>query len=257
MTVDLIGIASIYASLTDALSIDAPEGLLTDFPRKTSNDDGLLSVLSRYTDCTFSVFILDFSESVAEEDGLILRSNSEIVPFRSFILNFEDRAEIYLNSNLTEAEISGGTSNDWLRFLVVKEALHVLLRQEFIREDYGHPDTNFRPEDVLQHLEELIAVPFTEVDFENLEHTELLKIEHAAALLSCFLLYPLEDVLRDRSRLLDFHSAEESKQLSSNEILAISRKYLIPSQLVEWLIRWDRLDEFEALVSQEKLGFGR
>lgn len=257
MSVDLVGIASIYVKLIEAIEIDTSTSFKHSFPRRTSVHDGLLAFIEKYTDCKISVFIVDFSQSSKDDNNLVLKTNSDFIPIRSFILNFEDRAEIYLNSNIKSDELSGGSSNAWLRFLVVKEALHVLLRQEFFRSDAGHTDIELNPEVILRHLEELISVPLTSVDFENLNHSNMLKTEQAAALLSCLLLYPLDRVLVDRKQLRLDTGEDLKDHLAEKHIASISGKYLIPEELVAWVLQWERLDEFEALVLQERMGFGR
>jgi hypothetical protein len=236
---------SFFVEFERAITLEAPPGVMETFPRDTK---GLLKLFEGYSNCKFELFQLDFSEGLptyashqATNGGL--PSNYGPHQLASMILNFGNRAEILINSMLK-------ANGDYLvnfchrRFYIIKEAFHVILRDEFIRKGLGHPDTA-TPEKLQSLIESLVYLPFSIIDISDPEYPDSERVEHAAELLSLMILYPLDRIARDRNEFreqLGVASFEDMTIMMANTF-AYADTAKIPQRYIDLAFRWHKFDE--------------
>ena len=261
MTLDFRTLVSFFAEFERQIEQDAPPGLMSTYPRDTSIERGLGRLFSGYSNCTFRVFKHDFTDGLARKIDLKNVQNVGITHYiqpaelGSLILNFDTYAEIYIN----DAQNGSGTNilNDcYRRFLFLKEVFHVVLRDEFMRHNLLHPDTQ-NPELLVTLLEELIYLPFSIIDFDNPEYSDAMKVEHAAELFAALFLYPLDRIAADRQNFLvglNVPSMEHPIARTSST-LPYAKTQMMPRRYVDLLFRWKRFDELNALHRQLRRGY--
>jgi len=222
------------------------------FPRNVSIDGGLGALYSGYSNCSFETFEVDFSEGLTAKIDLLSARNESISQYvqpaevGSLVLNFDKRAEILINS------AKNGAGNPILnrcyrRFLFLKEVMHVVLRDEFMRRGVDHPDTD-SPELLVTLLERLIYLPFSIIDFDNAAYTDAVKVEHAAELFAALSMYPLDRVNVDRRDFLQNVGVSNMSDPLAIVIttLPYAESYRIPRRYVDLLFRWERFEELYA-----------
>ena len=262
MSLDFRTLISFYAEFERQIAQDAQPGLFETFPRNTSHKNGLTKLFSGYSNCEIEVFELDFTEGLGPAIDLANASNESVSNYitaaelGSFVLNFDTRAEIYVNDADNHRVGVKVLNPCHRRFLLLKEVYHVVLRDEFMRHKVAHPDTS-SPELLVSLLEELIFLPFSIIDFDNPDYSDAIKVEHAAELFAALSMYPLDHVAVDRKEFLEkigkSSMTDTLAQISST--LLYAEKYKLPRRYVDLLFRWKRFDEMHALYRQYRKGY--
>ena len=267
MSLDLTTLVRFFAEFEHQVQLEAPPGLMSSFPRNTSVEKGLICQYSGYANCTFRIFQRDFTLGLAEKIDFKSAGNEGISEYvqpaelGSFILNFDERAEIYINDALkpgTDPKDPKKVLNDcYRRFLIMKEVFHVILRDEFARHKIAHPDTR-NPELLVTLLEELIYLPFSLIDFDNPEYTDAIKVEHAAELFAALSLYPLDMVAADRAAFIEKLGVDSMDHpvARTSSTLSYAKKHMLPRRYVDLMFRWKRFDQLYALYKQVTKGYG-
>lgn len=240
----------------------AVPGLLTDFPRLTNHKTGLAKLYSGYSNCTLEVFEQDFTLGLPETVILKDADNASISRYitpeelGSFVLNFDTRAEIFINSAKRNGSDEPILNRCYRRFLLMKELFHIVLRDEFLRHKVDHPDTN-SPELLISLLERLIYLPFSVLDFDNPEYQDATKVEHAAELFATLSMYPMERVAADRKEFLESIGADtmEDGIAKASSSFHYANQYRVPRRYVDLLFRWDRFDELYSNYRQFSQGY--
>lgn len=258
MSLDLRTLISFFAEFEHQVSLEAAPGLLDSYPRNTSHKDGLAKLYAGYSECSLEVFQKDFTTGLAEKIEVTSAANDSISHYvapaelGSFILNFDDRAEVFVN----DAHRNGNPDDKILnpcyrRFLLMKEVFHVVLRDEFMRHKIDHPDTD-APELLVTLLEDLIYLRFSIIDFDNPRYRDAIKVEHAAELFAALSLYPLDHVASDRKEFLDNLGVQRMDDAVAvvSSTLEYAEKYKLPRRYVDLLFRWERFDELYSLYRQ-------
>ncbi len=227
----------------------APPGVLETIPRDPFE---MLRVFHLHSGCEFSAVELDFSR------GLRNISNSQSSGVWSFVLNYEKIAFIIVNDEKKE-DGSPLLNHCNRRFFLVKEAIHVILRDKFNsreREDFAINEQDTETHVKLAKLfDEILFRPFSIYDFDNQNYSLALKIENFAELFALFLLYPLEDIAKDRKKFLDnlYYSKIGQQGIISASTMPFATKYLVPDRYVHLIFRWNIFDEMFDLYKQNKI----
>lgn len=242
MRFSLRDIVSFFVDFERALSMDAPPGVMEATPRDVEK---LLLLFKGYSNCEFKPLGLDFSEGLPHPRGGAAPSNIRPYQVGSLIFNFGSHAEIFVN---TMKNNDGYVIVNYChrRFFTIKEAFHVILRDEFMRSGVGHPDTS-SPEQLQTLIETMIYLPFSIVDFDDvdLKYPEAERIEHAAELLAIMMLYPLDRIAKDRQDFIKLVGAtsfeDDTIKLANTFVYADTFK--VPQRYVDLLFRWQKFDE--------------
>lgn len=264
MSLDLKTLVSFFAEFEKQIASKAPNGLLEQYPRNTSVERGLVRVYSDHAGCDFKIYKRDFTEGLAGKIELKSGSNEGISEYvqpaelGSFILNFGDRAEIFINDAVKPGADPADKNpprvlNDcYRRFLVMKEVFHVVLRNEFARHgELAHPDTK-APEMLVTLIEKLIYLPFSVIDFDNPDYNDGIKVEHAAELFATLSLYPLGKVSVDRAAFIEKIGVESMSDpvARMTSTLGFAKTHMLPRRYVDLMFRWSQFDEFYDLYRQ-------
>jgi hypothetical protein len=261
MSLDLRTLVSFFAEFERSMEQIAPPGLMVTYPRDIGVEAGLGKLYSNYSNCKFEVFEGDFSAGLRPGIDLGSAQNESITHYvqpaeiGSLVINFDSRAEVIINSAKNGAGLPI-LNRCYRRFLFLKEVLHVVLRDEFARKKVVHPDTG-NPELLVTLLEQLIYLPFSIIDFDNPEYTDVIKVEHAAELFSALSLYPLEHVNADRKEFLQKLGVDsmEHPLAITTSTLPYAEKYKMPRRYVDLLFRWGRFDELYATYRLFRAGY--
>lgn len=263
MSLDLRTLISFFTEFEHQVALEAPPGLLAEFPRNTSHKDGLAKLYAGYSECELEVFQKDFTTGLDGQITMTSEANDSITRYvapaelGSFILNFDKRAEIFINDANKNGSVDKKILNPcYRRFLLMKEVFHVVLRDEFLRHEIDHPDTD-EPEFLVTLLEELIYLRFSVLDFDNPRYKDAIKVEHAAELFATLSLYPLDDVAHDRKEFLESVGTDKMTNAVAvvSSTLEYAEKYMLPRRYVDLLFRWERFDELYALYRQLRKGY--
>ncbi len=266
MSLDFRTLVSFFAEFERQINLESPPGLMDTYPRNTSIESGLVGLYSGYANCKFKILQQDFTDGLAEKIELKSGNNEGISEYvqpaelGSFILNFDERAEIYINDAIKPGSNPKAPekvlNHCYRRFLVMKEVFHVVLRDEFTRHEIVHPDTK-KPEVLVTLLEELIYLPFSVIDFNNPEYTDAIKVEHAAELFAALSLYPLDMVAADRAAFIDSIGVASMNDpiARTSSTLEYAKKHMLPRRYVDLMFRWKRFDELHALYKQVAKGY--
>lgn len=263
MSLDLRTLISFFTDFERQVTLEASPGLLDSYPRNTSHKTGLAKLYAGYSGCELQVFQKDFTTGLDEKIAVTSAANESITHYvapaelGSFILNFDVRAEIFINDANRNGHPEEKVLNTcYRRFLLMKEVFHVVLRDEFLRHEYDHPDTN-APELLVTLLEELIYLRFSVLDFDNPRYKDAIKVEHAAEMFAALALYPLDNVATDRRKFLAgigvADMTDAVARVSSS--LYFAEQYKVPRRYVDLLFRWERFDELYALYRQLRKGY--
>lgn len=261
MGLDLRTLVSFFAEFERSMEQIATPGLMESYPRDIGIETGLAKLYSNYSSCKFHVFEVDFSEGLRPEIDLGSAQNESISQYvqpaeiGSLVINFDSHAEVLINSAKNGAGLPI-LNMCYRRFLFLKEVFHVVLRDEFARQRVIHPDTG-NPELLVTLLEQLIYLPFSIIDFDNPEYTDVVKVEHAAELFSALSLYPLENVNADRKEFLQglgVNSMEHPLAITTST-LPYAEKYKLPRRYVDLLFRWARFEELYATYRLFRAGY--
>lgn len=244
-----------FAEFERAIIQMAPPGALDAKPRDPQT---LLQLFRNYSNCQFQTFEVDFHEGI--ETGPPANERAQIdkpAVIWSLVLNFETRAEIWVNDR---TKLGGAklVNHCHRRFLVLKEAFHVILRDELIRLGLGHPDTG-APERLVTLTEELIYLPFSIIDFDSTDYKDTVKVEHAAELLAFLMLYPFDNLAADRKTFLENAGNGPARFDQPEVILAttldFATEYLVPRRYVDLLFRWQRFEQLYQVYRQLRDGY--
>ena len=95
-------------------------------------------------------------------------------------------------------------------------------------------------------------------NFDDPDYSDDLKIENAAELLAILIMYPLDDIDRDRTAFLkdgahqdDFEDAEVIAAVT----LPYATEYRVPNRYVDVLFRWHKFNEVYLLYCQLRDGY--
>ncbi|MBF0333141.1 MAG: hypothetical protein HQL40_05755 [Alphaproteobacteria bacterium] len=246
MALSLRDLVSFFVEFEKAVTQSAAPGVMEKVPREPSE---LLDVFHLYSGCTFIVREMDF---YADFDVPFARASGGQPPeLCSLVLNFGKRAEIYING-AQRPDRSPILNRCHRRFFLMKEAFHVVLRDEFVKQKRDHPDTN-RPETLATLVQQLTYLPFSIVDFDSPAYPDSEKVEHAAELLALFMLYPLDVVAADRANFNNANGAAGPAIIFA-DTRAFAQEYLVPQRYVDLLFRWERFDELYAIYRDLRLG---
>jgi hypothetical protein len=219
---------------------------------------GLLPLLEELTKCRFDLRGLDFSNGLPEYVAQFVTPtpvNQTIVEtedLASLIFNMGSHAEIWINEE-KDSEQKPILNRCYVRFLSLKEAFHVVLRNEFLRRPKGHPDA-VKPEVMTTLIEKILFLPFSIMDFDHPDHSDELKIENAAEFFAAAFLYPLDHVNVDRKEFLSKINANDmsNPRAISASTFSYADRYKIPRRYVDLLFRWADFDEIYALYRQKR-----
>ncbi|UYN96330.1 MAG: hypothetical protein KIT25_05145 [Enhydrobacter sp.] len=215
----------------------------------------LLKLFRTYSNCEFETQQLDFTQGIDVDAQDAANPSAQVdkpAEIWSLVLNFGTRAEIWVNDRV---KLDGKklVNRCHRRFLVMKEAFHVILRDELIRNGSGHPDTG-RPEKLVTLTEELIYLPFSIIDFDSPEYSDSVKVEHAAELLAFLMLYPFDSLSVDRASFLNGDSTGVGRFDKPEVIIAstldFATEYLVPRRYVDLLFRWHRFNQLYVVYRQ-------
>jgi hypothetical protein len=247
-------IVSFFVDFERAISLEAPPGVMTDVPRDVRK---ILELFKSYSNCEFKIFGVDFSDGLpapqrrGDDQN---HSNNRPQEIGSLIFNFGKHAEIYINT-------MKNTDGTYLvnfchrRFFIIKEAFHVILRDELIRKGLGHPDTK-SPEELQTLIETMIYLPFSILDLDNPKYPESERVEHAAELLALIILYPLDRIAKDRAaftKLVGVTDFQDADIMIANTF-SYADAYKVPQRYVDLAFRWHKFDELYSLYTHLKQG---
>ncbi|MBL1419290.1 MAG: hypothetical protein COC24_002150 [Alphaproteobacteria bacterium] len=229
--------------------------------REIKDVTGLLKILEGYSGTELKFHDIDLSKDFEIPEGVSLDTTPADIA--SYILNFGNHAEIYINS-MENGRKKRVVNKCNTRFLIVKEALHVILRDEFeTRKEKnpnydGHPDAN-SPELICTAIEDIVFLPVSIFDLDNEDYPPALRIENYAELLAMMLLYPMNLIAIDRQYLLSEAGVDdyrtETAQLAST--LDYAERYKVPQRYVNLIFRWSGFEEFYSLYCQARDGYLR
>lgn len=258
MSLDLRTLVAFFTEFEHQVALEAPAGLLSEFPRNTSHKDGIARLYAGYSECELAVFEQDFTLDLDDKISGTSAANESITNYvapaelGSFVLNFDTRAEIFINDAAKNGlEDEKVLNHCYRRFLLMKEVFHVVLRDEFLRHKYDHPDT-YAPEFLVTLLEELVYLRFSVLDFDNPRYSDVMKVEHAAELFATLSLYPLDHINHDRKEFLATVGANKMADAVAvvSSTLSYAEKYKVPRRYVDLLFRWEQFDELYATYRQ-------
>lgn len=246
---------SFFAEFEDALAKNSV-GDMDELPRDPLK---LLNAFQIYSNCKYSASGADFSDTSGpsfRDYGYNVKDHSRTII--SIVFNFGDTANIFVN---TERTASGEMrfNNCNRRFFTVKEAFHVILRDEFIRGGSWHPDTA-SPETLTTSIERMLYLPTSILDLTNKQYPVDVRVEHLAELFAVLLLYPMDFLARDRTtffRTLGTLAPGSAKsQIISTFGYADSFK--IPQRYVDLMFRWHRFSDLHKHYQEARgrLGYG-
>ncbi len=233
MRFSLHDIISFFVDFEHALTQDAPPGVMIEIPRRVSK---LLLLFEGYANCKFHVNEVDFSEWDADAPP----PNHRPDQIGSCIFNFGNHAEIYINT----MNINGTKLIDdyQCRFLTLKEAFHVILRTEFLKQNIVHPDTG-DPECLLTLIETMVYLPFSIIDLDDDKYPDSERIEHAAELLAIIMLYPFDRVAKERSDFIKLAGNIQDATAIVTDTLSYAITVGIPQRCVDLLFRWTKFGD--------------
>jgi hypothetical protein len=254
LTVSLRDLVTFFVEFEKALLQAAPRSVMDPQQRDPLK---ILEVFQIYSNCKFEVDEDDFSNGMQvnpETDGEEEADDPKLI--WSLILNFGGRAEIIINSMLRPNTKKRLVNRCYTRFLTLKEAYHVILRDEFLRRGLKHPDTK-SPEAIVTLVEGLSFMEFTMVDFDSPDYKDELKVENAAELFAFLTLYPLDNVAGD---LAEFRAVNNGGQPGHPQIIVTStlvyaERYAVPRRFFDRLIRWHRFEDLHLMYRQIRDGY--
>ena len=253
MPLTLRDVMSFFATFEKSLYQISPPGLMESMVRDA---DELLKQFKNYSGCEFDLCQWDFS-TPAKDTHLNSHAERETPEaIWSIIVNYGKRAVIVIN-DMKKAGGERVVNHCYRRFLAIKEAYHVILRDEFERQGRPHPDSD-TPERLATAIDELafLGSRFSMVDFDSPEYPDSTKIENAAELLAFITLYPLDDMAADRAAFRGQSGSDpDSPQVIASSTLEIAEKRKVPQHYVDVLYRWHRFDELYLLYKQFKDGY--
>ena len=250
MAISLRDIVSFFVLFEKALKQHAPPGVLESKVRSVAN---LLTAFEIYSGCKYELKGLDFSEDLpVEVEHHVDKAAPETI--WSLVLNYGERALILINTMERGGRPLVGERSR--RFFAIKEAYHVVLRDEFLRQGHEHPDAN-SPEILATQAEELTFLDFSIVDFDSPYYPDRIKVEHSAELLAFFTLYEMDFVATDRNLFRGQTGSADLQDptslIASTSQFAQERK--IPQRYVDLLFKWRGFDELYLLYRQLRDGY--
>jgi hypothetical protein len=253
LALSLRDVMSFFAAFEKALSQIAPPGLMESTERDVI---ALLNLFENYSGCKFELKEWDYSTAATDSnlDSHAERETPEAI--WSIIVNYGKHAVIVVN-DMQFADGVPLVNYCYRRFLAIKEAYHVILRDEFARQGLQHPDSN-TPERLTTAIDDLafLGSRFSMVDFDSPDYPDTTKIENAAELLSILTLYPLDDMAADRAAFTGEGGTQaEDPRVIASSTLEIAFLRRVPQHYVDVLFRWHRFDELYLLHKQFRDGY--
>jgi hypothetical protein len=253
LSLSLRDLLAFFVEFERALHQTAAPGVMNAPVRQTEK---LLKLFQLYSGCHFFVDRDDLSDGLAINPQDEMSEPDSPQTMWSYVLNFGDRAEIIINDMERPGSNKKLVNFCYSRFLTIKEAYHIILKDEFARRGEVHPDTA-TPETLVTLAEELTFLPFSIIDFDSDEYPDAIKIENAAELLAFITLYPLDNVAKD---IEQFHKLGEAFHYKSPTVIVTStldfaERYKVPRRYVDLLFRLDRFSELYSLYRQLRDGF--
>jgi hypothetical protein len=254
LPLSLRDIMSFFAEFEKALHLSSPPGLMLSMERDVR---GLLKQFKDYSGCDFDLRQWDFSEQSDDPDINWVHADRETPEaVWSMITNYGKYAVIVIN-DMKGPDKQRLVNTCYRRFLAIKEAYHVILRDEFARQGRPHPNSD-TPERFATAIDQLVflGIRFSMVDFNSPDYPDSTKIENAAELLAFITLYPLDDMAADRDIFRGKTGTNpDSPQVIATSTLDIALERKVPQHYVDVLFRWHLFDELYILYKQFKDGY--
>lgn len=253
MAISLRDILAFFVEFERALILEAPPGVFEEEPRSSTR---LLERFSAYFGGPIRVVIVESYEGLDLAGDVIIR-NDELGSL--VLVYYKDKRPVGADILLNNAKLTDDKpvfNYCYRRFLAIKEAFHVVLRFELIKEgrNYDYPDSN-QAKSMMPSIERLIFLPFAIIDFDDPEYTDDVKIENAAELLAVLMLYPIEKIASDRNTFTAAVGAEfDDPTAIATSTKAFAELHKIPQRYVDLIFRWQGFDSFYSRIRQLRAG---
>lgn len=236
----LESVVEIYATLREAARLEFNTG--SDGVPDFVSISRILTFLEGYrSDLEFKVKIYNFQKNRDTDEmhqSLFSGNGTRSAPLiRSFNRIYErDRGGKDSKRFLSEIHLDTHTNYCWARFATIKEACHVLFILEHENYSERYPYTH-SDKDVRSLLKSIHTLPFSVLDFQNVDYSLGLKIENAAEMLAYLLLAGHDRIIQDR---VSFRSLDTDDQ-DDFDFFPTADEYKSPRRYTELFISDEKI----------------